>query len=144
MQVEDSSDDARLLELAFQRAGITNPIVTVKTGEDALRYFKGEGVYANRAIFPPPRILLLDLKLPGMSGFDVLNSLIMESRLTNVLVVVVSGYAEIFLVRRAYALGAHTFLTKPVHDTDVANLVNAFREYWVKSPMKETQLAAVS
>lgn len=108
---------------------MTNTIFTVQTGEEAIGYFKGEAIYADRQRFPLPRTLLLDLRLPGMSGFEVLESLIKDSLLKGVLIVVISAQTEIFQVRRAYSLGAHTFLAKPIHERDVVNLVKAFREF---------------
>ncbi len=131
LQVEDSGDDARLLSLAFQKAGVANPIITVQNGEEAIRYFKGEGPYADRKQFPLPKVLLLDLKLPGISGFDVLESLIKESLLRGVLIVVTSGHNEMFQMNRAYSLGASSFLTKPIHPEDVRNLAKAFKKYWI-------------
>lgn len=116
---------------AFNKAGVTNPIITVPTGEEAILYFKAQGIYADRERFPLPRTLLLDLKLPGLSGFDVLEALINESLLKGVLIVVISAHTEVFQVRRAYSLGAHTFLTKPIHERDVVNLIRAFREFSV-------------
>ena len=133
LQVEDSENDALLLSLAFQKAGVTNPIITVQTGWEALCYFHAEGIYADREQYPLPRTLLLDLKLPGMTGFDLLESLRKESLLNDVLVVAISGYNEINEVRRAYALGVRTLLTKPILEKDVADLVKAFSEFSVSS-----------
>lgn len=130
LQVEDSDDDARLLALAFAKAGIANQIITVSNGEEALCYFKGEGVYADRDKYPLPGVLLLDLKLPGINGFDLLEMLIKHSFAKEVFTVVISGHNEIFQVSRAYEMGAKSFLTKPIQQADVANLVKGFQGHW--------------
>jgi CheY-like chemotaxis protein len=130
LQVEDSADDARLLQLAFQKAGVTNQIITVQDGEEALCYLNGEGACADRNRFPMPGVILLDLKLPGISGFDVLAWIKQQSSLKEILIVVISGHSEISQLNRAYSLGAHSFLTKPINGQDVANLTNAFKEHW--------------
>jgi DNA-binding response OmpR family regulator len=134
LQVEDSDDDARMLVLAFKKAGITNQIITVPNGEEAVCYFKGTGAYADRDKYPLPGVLLLDLKLPGINGFDLLELLIKESFVKGVLIVVISGHTEIFQVNRAYAMGAKSFLTKPIEEAEVANLIKAFQGYWTFEP----------
>src|SRR5258706_12659640 len=112
LQVEDSEDDARFLQGVFQKAGVINPIITVKNGDEAICYLKGEGAYANRDKFPMPGVLLLDLRLKGTSGFDVLEWMRHQTNLKGILILVITGYHEIGQVNRAYALGAHSFLTK--------------------------------
>lgn len=131
LQVEDSDDDARLLQLVFQKAGVTNEIITLNSGDEAIRYLKGEGAYTDRSQFPVPGVLLLDLKLPGTNGFEVLEWIKREALPIEMLMVAISGYSEIFTVNRAYQLGARSFLTKPIREQDVANLLNTFKGYWM-------------
>jgi CheY-like chemotaxis protein len=134
LQVEDSSDDARLLELAFRRARVSNPLVTVNSAEEAISYFKGEGVYADRAQFPLPGILLVDLKLPGIDGFELVERLMKESLLQEVLVLMITGHHEVYQMNRAYSLGAKSFIVKPVNEADLANLLKGFETYWAITP----------
>ena len=68
----DSDDDIRLIRRAFQKANILNPLQVVRNGDEALAYLHGDGEYANRAEYPLPTLLLLDLKMPRKNGFDVL------------------------------------------------------------------------
>src|SRR5215831_9692525 len=69
---EDDKNDIFLMRRAFENAGFLNPLVVVNNGEEAVQYLQGEGQYAQRDRFPLPGLLLLDLKMPLMDGFDVL------------------------------------------------------------------------
>ena len=70
--VEDSESDAVLIRRAFVKGNIVNPLQVVTSGDQAIAYLKGEGPFANRAEYPLPELVLLDLKLPGIDGFQVL------------------------------------------------------------------------
>src|SRR5689334_16998727 len=70
--VEDSEDNVFLVQRAMQKAGITTPLEVATSGEQAIEYLDGTGRYSNWSQFPLPVIVLLDLKMPGMGGFDVL------------------------------------------------------------------------
>lgn len=134
LQVEDSLDDARLMELAFRKAGIANPLMTVDTAENAISYFRGEGLYADRTQFPPPGILVVDLKLPQLDGVDLLFSLARESLLDGVLVVMVSGYPDPNRIKLAQSLGVASILVKPISTADLASLAEAHPGYWTIGP----------
>ena len=71
--VEDNEDDVSLIERAFARAGIDNPLQVVRDGEQAVSYLKAEGEYADRVKYPLPSLVLLDLKMPRRNGFEVLS-----------------------------------------------------------------------
>ena len=68
--LEDSEDDALLVQRAFQRANVLNQLVTLRNAEVGMEYLSGSGQYRDRERFPLPALILLDLKLPGMNGFD--------------------------------------------------------------------------
>src|SRR3954451_2295758 len=70
--VDDNPHDVVLIRLAFRKVGIIDAIHLVKDGAEAMRYIAGEGIYTDRRIFPPPTLVLLDLKMPGANGFEVL------------------------------------------------------------------------
>jgi len=70
--VEDDSNDVFLMERAFNKARLANPLKVVRDGEEAISYLLGEGIYADRAEYPMPFMILLDLKMPRLSGFEVL------------------------------------------------------------------------
>src|SRR5437764_12083920 len=103
--VEDSESDVILIRRAFQKGNILNPLHVVKNGDDAISYLKGEGVYTNRAEYPLPDLVLLDLKLPGRDGFEVLRWIRQESGLQALRVVVLTSSDRIQDVNLAYQLG---------------------------------------
>ena len=91
---EDSHDDAFVVRSTLKRAGVLNPVHVVTDGAKAVAYLQGEGIYADRDLFPLPDVLLLDLKMPKLSGFDVLEWWRSQPQLSNMLVVVLSGYSD--------------------------------------------------
>ena len=127
---DDDADDAEEILLVLQNAGLTNPVAIVADGEEAVDYLKGEGQFADREKFPLPSILFLDLRMPRRTGLEVLEWLTLQPQLTNMLIVVLSGYDNPADVSRAYQLGAHTFLTKPIKPEDLGRLRKTFYRFW--------------
>src|ERR1041384_7596118 len=103
--VDDNPHDVVLIRLAFRRVGIIDTIHLVKDGVEAMRYIKGEGVYADRHQFPIPTLVLLDLKMPQTSGFEVLEWIREQPGLASVVIVVMSGSKNDKDIERAYSLG---------------------------------------
>jgi CheY-like chemotaxis protein len=110
--VEDCSEDASLVQMAFKRWGIANPIMVVPDGEHAVDYLSGNGKYADREQFPLPCLALLDLNLPQMSGFDVLEWLRSRHQFADLHVVVLSGTKDPTHFDKAHALGANACVVK--------------------------------
>lgn len=134
---EDYLPDAEAVQRSFKKQGVTIPIFVVPDGVEAIAYLKGEGIYADRAKFPLPGMLLLDLKMPRRSGLQVLEWCNTQVHLKDMLIVVLSGYRELKEVARAYELGASTFFTKPLNDDDIVNLAERFRTHWDRPPLDE-------
>jgi CheY-like chemotaxis protein len=120
--VDDSTDDEYLLKRTLRLSGVANPVILVGDGEEAIAYLKGEAPYADREKHPLPRVVMLDLKLPEMSGFDVLKWIKDQPSLKELLVVVISQHDEVEQIRRAYELGASSFLSKPCRKEDLQDL----------------------
>jgi CheY-like chemotaxis protein len=129
--VEDEEDQVVLLRRAFEKANISNPLRVVRSGEEAMVYLEGAGPYVNRDEFPLPKLVLLDLKMPGISGFDVLRWIRQQPQLQALRVVVLTASNEIRDVNLAYQLGANSFLVKPVEFDDFVRLTQAIQGYWI-------------
>ena|SRR2546426_248162 len=129
---EDREDDILLIKRAFEKGDIRNPLYVVRNGEEVVAYLKGEGRYSNRAEYPLPDLLLLDLKMPGMDGFDVLRWLRQQSDFGSLRVVVLTSSDRIQDVNSAYHLGANSFLVKPIDFQNVIELSKVLRHYWLQ------------
>ena len=127
--VDDNPHDVVLIRLAFRKVGIIDTIHLVKDGTEAVRYIKGHGQYADRTQFPPPTLILLDLKMPQTNGFEVLRWIREQRMLDNLVVVVMSGSKEDTDIKRAYALGANSYLVKPSRFEDLVRLMESLKQY---------------
>jgi CheY-like chemotaxis protein len=132
--VEDDANDAVMTENALRSAGISNRVVHVSDGDEALAYLRGDALFSDRKVFPLPSIVLLDLKMPRMDGFRVLSWFTYQTDRKKFLVIVLSGHGELQHIKRAYELGANSFLIKPFQTADIHNLVRVHRQYWTLSP----------
>lgn len=131
MVVEDNEDHILLIRRAFSKSKVVNPLQVVRSGEDAIAYLEGVGRFSNRAEFPLPAIILLDLKLTGVDGFDVLRWIRQQPALRAIRVVVLTSSNAIRDVNLAYQLGANSFLVKPVDFEDFVSVTQALQGYWV-------------
>lgn len=111
--VEDSPDDVFILERVLQRAQITNPLQIARDGQEAVDYLSGANHFADRERFPLPHLVLLDLKLPFLNGFEVLEWLRADGQLRNLNVAILTSSAEDRDVTRAAQLGVTSYLIKP-------------------------------
>ncbi len=130
--VEDDPNDVLLIQRAFQKAGLRNTLKVVRDGEHAIEYLSGQGPYANRERFPLPFLVLLDLKMPGTDGFEVLRWVRGEPELKRLLVVVLTSSNLQADVDRAYEMGANSYLVKPVEFDEMVHLIQRFEAYWTE------------
>jgi CheY-like chemotaxis protein len=128
--VEDREDDALLLLRSFEKAGIKNPVQVARDGAEALAYLSGQGKYSDRVLYPLPQLVLLDLKLPGIDGFEVLRWIRTDSQFPGLRVVVLTSSENIRDVNLAYSLGANSFLVKPMDFTRFVELSNLITDTW--------------
>ena len=129
--VEDNIDDVILIERAFKKARIVNPLHTVGDGDEALDYLGGRGKYRDRAAHPLPALILLDLKLPRRSGLDVLTWLRSEPCIKRIPLVVFTSSRESVDVDRAYELGVNSYLCKPVAFDALLEMIKTLNVYWL-------------
>ncbi len=112
--VEDNADDVTLTKWALFEAGLSNPVHVVSTAEEALAYLSGSDKYADRTCFPLPKVMFVDLKLPGKSGHEVLRWIAGRADLQHVLRVVLTGSEDPSDRKLAQELGANCYLEKPI------------------------------
>jgi len=131
--VEDDPADYRFVQRAFERFKDEIKLFRVTNGDDAVAYIAGEGPYENRGVHPFPLVILLDLKLPRRSGFEVLQWLRSQrDSIHRLPVVVLSGSDEPKDVNRAYDYGANSYLCKPNGFQQLERLADQFEAYWMK------------
>ena len=128
---EDDENDILLVQRAFKEVHLPNPLQVVRNGEEAIAYLKGVGQYANRADYPLPSLLLLDLKMPGKNGFEVLQWIRSEPTLLNLRVIVLTSSTELHDLNEAYRLGANSFLVKPADFNNLITLLKSLYSYWL-------------
>jgi len=129
---EDREDDILLIRRAFEKAAIKNPLFVVRNGDEAISYLSGVGKYGLRDEFPLPDLLLLDLKMPGADGFEVLRWLRLQPGLRSLRVVVLTASNEIRDVQKAYQLGANSFMVKPTDFQDTTQMAKTLTDYWLR------------
>lgn len=129
--VEDQENDIQLIRRAFVKAQIPNPLQVVRDGEEAMAYLAGEKQFSNRAEFPLPKLILLDLKMPGLDGFEVLKWIRSQPGLRSLIVVVLTSSDHIRDVNEAYGLGANSFMVKPMDFENIVELSRLLRDYWI-------------
>ena len=120
--VENNPDDILLITRAFQRAKVRRPIQKVKGGLDAIAYLKGEPRFVDRRKYPLPAVVLLDIKMPVMDGFEVLRWIRRDEKFSELCVVMLTSSDLIRDVNQAYQLGANSFLVKPLDFENAADL----------------------
>lgn len=131
--VEDQKDDVILIRRAFRQLGITNSIYAVDDGEQAVEYLSGTGKFANRAEYPLPGLVLLDLKLPRQDGLEVLKWIREQPSLRALRVIVLTSSKLREDVNRAYQLGANSFMIKPSDFKRFMSDLEALARYWLLS-----------
>jgi CheY-like chemotaxis protein len=130
--VEDNEDDLVLTRHALRVAGVRNPLFAVHSGPEAVDYLGGTGAYRDRSRHPLPAVVFLDLKLPMMSGHEVLAWIRAQRHLESIVVVVLTSSNEPSDLRRAYSLGANSYLVKPLTAQQLLDLAKALQWPWLR------------
>jgi two-component system response regulator len=129
--VEDNQDDEALTLRELKKHQIVNEIVVARTGEEALDFLFGAGAHAGRDLSASPRAVLLDLNLPKIDGFEVLRRIRADPRTKLLPVVVLSSSREDEDIITSYAVGANSYVRKPVDFADFAAAVKTIGAFWL-------------
>lgn len=132
MLVDDNEDDRFLAAQAWAEAGIRNRLICLDGGRRALDYLLGAGDYADRAKHPLPAFILLDIKMPAVSGFDVLSRLRADPKLRSLPVLMLTASTAPSDVAEAHRLGANGFFVKPSTVEELVRLFAAIDGCWLK------------
>jgi CheY-like chemotaxis protein len=130
--VEDNEDDVFLMRRALQGARVVNPLQVAEDGQEAVDYLSGNGKFADRENYPLPAVVFLDLKLPYISGHDVLAWIRRQKEFESLVVIVLTSSNEASDLSRCYALGANSYLVKPPTPDQLEDLAKAFKWYWLE------------
>lgn len=129
--VEDNPDDVELTLHALRKENLANNIHVVRDGEEALEFLFCNGVHADRTFENPPKLILLDLKLPKVDGMEVLKHLKSDARTKTIPVVILTSSKEERDLVKGYDLGANSYIQKPVDFDQFRNTVKSVGLYWL-------------
>jgi len=130
---EDDRNDILLMRRAFAEAKVPNPLIVVETGQEAIDYLAGNGIYGRREKYPMPALMLLDLKMPWMDGFDVLNWLRNQSQFAQLPVVVLTSSKLELDWDRSRQLAVYDYRVKPQSFKELLQLLEDVRSCWLKN-----------
>lgn len=129
--VEDNPNDAELTVRALKKNNLANNLHVVTDGEEALDFIFAAGQYSNRDIHSPPKVVFLDLKLPKVSGLEVLQKVKSDERTKTIPIVVVTSSQETQDVEECYKLGVNSFIQKPIEFNNFVKAISDVGLYWM-------------
>jgi two-component system, response regulator len=129
--VEDNPLDVELTLDAFRESRLSSQIHVVRNGHDALNYLFGRDQYSNRHSYPLPNLILLDLKLPGIDGHEVLHTIKTSPNLKRLPVIILTSSKEERDLIKSYDNGANSYLVKPISANGFLDVVHQTHRYWL-------------
>jgi two-component system, response regulator len=129
--VEDNPHDAELTLRALRKNNLANHVLIAQDGAEALDFFFCKGKYSDRSFEHPPKIVLLDLKLPKISGLEVLKAVKDDERTSKIPIVVVTSSREEPDIQNAYGYGVNSYVVKPVNFEQFLNAMSSLGLYWL-------------
>jgi CheY-like chemotaxis protein len=129
--VEDNPHDAELTIRALRKQNLANRLVHLQDGEEALEFLYGTGRFAGRDVDRLPKVIFLDIKMPKVDGISVLKVIKSDERTKSIPVVIVTSSAMDPDIKKCYALGANSYIVKPVEFDDFAKTISELGLYWM-------------
>jgi CheY-like chemotaxis protein len=127
---DDDETEVFLMQRTLHALGLTHPLRVAHDGAEAIEYLAGQGVFADRRAYPVPDCVILDLKMPKVDGFEVLEFIKSHPELAVIPTIVWSGSLDARDVKRAYCLGANGYVTKPNSPEEFRSTLEAVFKYW--------------
>ena len=127
--VDDSDDDILITQRVFKKVRMMNTLYTVRSGEEAIDFIYRQNKYAE-SMPPLPGLILLDISMPGMSGFDVLKKLKADQNYRKIPIVMLTTSSDEVDIAKSYDNGACSFITKPTTFADFIKAIERFEVYW--------------
>ncbi len=136
--VEDNPRDAELTLRALRKNNLANHVLIAQDGAEALDFFFCRGKFQNRSFNNPPKVVLLDLKLPKVSGLEVLKTVKADQRTSHIPIVIVTSSREEPDIHTAYEYGVNSYVVKPVNFEQFLNAMSSLGLYWllINEPLK--------
>ena len=133
---EDDPDDVLLMRLAIQKAAFANPFFIARDGQEVVDYLAGEDPYSDRTRYPFPSLLLLDIKMPRLNGFEVLSWLQQRPEFDHLPIVMLSGSTLDTDMQKAKELGADDYRVKPLGIPALVQILHDLQARWLDGPSK--------
>jgi CheY-like chemotaxis protein len=130
--VEDNENDVVFMQRALKKAEVSNPLQIATDGQQAMDYLEGAKHFSDRAKYPLPALMFLDLKLPTSSGLEVLAWLRERPELKTLIVIILSTSKEPSDIRHAFELGANAYLAKPSSFSELTTIMQATNAFWLR------------
>jgi CheY-like chemotaxis protein len=132
LMVDDDPEDVFLTEHAFRKGKLANNFRSVSNGQQLLDYLRNEGEYTDMVAHPRPHIVLLDINMPIMNGFEALTEVRRDPRISDIPIVIMTTSREHVDISRGYASGASSYISKPVTPQAMMEVVEVIEDYWFK------------
>ncbi len=129
--VEDNRTDAELTIRALKQSNLADNLLHLKDGAEALDFVYGEGNYAGRNIEDTPKLIIMDLRMPKLNGIDVLKKLKSDNNTKNIPIIILTSSYQLGDVKESYALGANSYVVKPVEFDAFVKVVSELGHYWL-------------
>ncbi|MDQ3073507.1 MAG: response regulator [Bacteroidota bacterium] len=129
--VEDSMDDATLTIRALKKGGYNHKLHHVKDGAEALAFMYGQDTYASREIRKHPKVIFLDLKMPKVTGIEVLEKLKSDPAFKSIPIIMLTSSKEDPDIKKCYELGANSYIVKPVESENFSQTIKELGLYWM-------------
>ena len=142
--VEDEENDVLFMQMALERAGISRGLHVAEDGQEAIDYLSGQGAFKDRARYPQPALVFLDLKLPRVMGMEVLKWIRERPEFDMMVVIILTSSQQRSDIHSACSLGANSYLVKPSNPLELNEMMQLVKRYWLQLNQPSATFGAVA